>query len=360
VLDKKKDGYADILLAIVQASSIKRFINILKSASLSLRRIALSSESLLNWYSLAGYKKEKEAEQSLAIGLININSTYIDIDMIEKGRLTFTRAFSYLTKDLCAEDTIGEIRRSIDTFQRERKTGMGKLYVTGPSLLTDKIALALKREIDLPIELIDQFEGIKIEDDHGVDSGNASFAGLIGLATKGAEMDINLLPESMIIEDQMVVLKKELFTSFVLILCMILGLAGIAAKKIYDKSLYVKLLNEKIDLMEPKVRKARKMRDDIRIIKDVIQKKPLAIDVLSEIYKVTPESINYNLMDYEVDRSLTLRGNASSLDNVIKFMSVLENSGYFENVKIKYTAKRTVGGKQVTDFEIAASLNKAD
>ena len=350
IIEKFKDGYSDILLAVIQASTINRLISILKKADLTIEKIALGSESLFGWYSVI---RKKEKTTFVSVVLLNIDSKYINIDIIQRGKLVFTRAFFYSERSL-----IEEIKRTIAAYRKERNLNIDKIYLSGADNKIREIESILKEEIDVPLEQITQTRDIEFDKSGETDLGETSFIELIGLLLKNEDINIDLLPENMKKENESRLLKKNLLKTVVLLACIILIFSGVIAKNIFGKSRYLLLLNAKIKAMEPQVIKAKRIREDIKIIKNEIQKRPLTIDIFSEIYKITPKDITFNLLNYESSKSLILRGNASSLDEIIKFITILEDSPYFENVKIKYTAKKSITGKQVTDFEIICLLSK--
>ncbi|MCK4463821.1 MAG: PilN domain-containing protein, partial [Candidatus Omnitrophica bacterium] len=293
------------------------------------------------------------------IALINIDSEYIGIDIMEKEKLVFTRGFSYEGKDsYVGKNAVDEIKKSIATCRKERKLNVDKIFISGAKNRIKVIEPILKEELGIPIDLIEQARNVELDKSIETDLAEASFIELIGLSLKNKDMKINLLPESMIEDNQLRFLKKSLMKTFALLISIILIFSGIIVKKIFDKSRYLLLLNSRIKAIEPKVIKTRRMRENIKIIKNVIRKKPLAIDIITEIYKITPQGITFNLLDYKSDKSLILRGDAPSLDSIIKFISILEKSQYFEDVKIKYTRKRSAAGTQLTDFEIICLLSK--
>ncbi|MFH1593489.1 MAG: pilus assembly protein PilM [Candidatus Omnitrophota bacterium] len=357
VIEKLKNGYSDILLAVVQESIVKRFINILEEANLCVEKIVLSSESLYGWYMFVT-KDAKEAGEA-NVALINIDTAFVDMDIIEKGKPAFTRSFAYTQAGLCAGgQALEEIKRSIITYQRERKLEVGKIILSGATNRVKEIEPILNTELGLPVEVIEQERSVALDKSITADLAGSSFIELIGLSLRGKEMKINLFPESMIEDNKLQVLKKSLLQVLTLAVCLGLVLVGVASKNIFDKSKYLAEIRSKRKTIEPKVLEAKRMREDIKLIKSVVEKKPLAIDIIAEIYKVTPGGITFNLVDYESERLIILRGSAPSLDGVIKFIKILEASPYCENVKMKYTAKRAVGAKQLTDFEINAELSK--
>jgi len=242
------------------------------------------------------------------------------------------------------------------TFQRERATNIEKILISGAQVGVGEIEPVLREEIGLQLEVIEQARGIQISKRMPADLDETSYIELIGLCMKHEEMKINLLPQSMAEDKEFMFLKKSLTEIGIFCIAILLVLGGSVVKKIIDKAHYLGLLNSKIEAMEPQVTKAKRMREDIKIIKSVVQKKPLAIDVLSEIYGITPAGINFNLMDYESGKSLVVRGHGPSLDSVITYMKTLEDSRLFESVKVKYTAKRATRDSELTDFEMVCIL----
>ncbi len=353
IIEKSKDGYSNVLLAIVQANIVNRFVNILKNAGLDIAKIALGSESLFGWYSVVAGRKVGDVNTAL----INIDAGYIDIDIVKKGNLAFARGFSYRVE---SKNAIAEIKKSIATFRKESSLDVDKIVISGANNKVNELEPHIKEELGIPLEIIDQTKNIELHKTPDTDLGNTSFIELIGLSLKNGDMKINLLPESMIEANELYFLKKILARTAVLLTCIILIFSGLITEKLSDKSRCLSFLDSKLSLMEPTVTKAKRMKKDIKIVKEEIQKKPLALNIITEIYKITPGGVKFNMLDYRSNRSLILRGNAPSLDDVIKFISILEESQYFENVKMKYTTKRTVRDKRITDFEIVCMLSKVE
>ena len=93
IIKKTEDGYSDVLIAVVESSAVERVINILKGSGFVPGKIALSSESLLAWYLTVKGKASDSGPGTGNIAVINISSSYIDLDILENDKLVFTRAF---------------------------------------------------------------------------------------------------------------------------------------------------------------------------------------------------------------------------------------------------------------------------
>ena len=361
IAEKTQDGYSDVLIAVIEATAVERIINILKGSGIVPGKIALSSESLLAWY-LTVKGKTRDADKAAGnVAVINVSSSYVDLDILEKDKLVFTRAFSCGAGDLYAvEDVVREIEASITTCKKEIKLNLDKLVLTGAESRVIALEAVLKNSVGIPIETVPQDGGFKISAKSTADLTADSFAGLIGLCLKAKDMDINLLPVGMIEKNELKIIKKSLSNTLALFLGIAILFLGITGKIMLNRIRQLEDINAKISSMEPTVLKARKMKEDIKIIKSTVMKKPLAVDLLSEIYKITPEGIVFDMIDYESDKFLILRGSAGSLDSVIQYIKALETSDYFESVKMKYTAERFSSGKSSTDFEIVCELSNVE
>ncbi len=69
-----------------------------------------------------------------------------------------------------------------------------------------------------------------------------------------------------------------------------------------------------------------------------------------------PPQIYLALYTYEEDR-VDLKGTATVLSDVFKFVTILENSPYFQNVEVRYATKRKIGDQELVDFEISCPLS---
>ena len=357
VVEKQKDGYSNLFLAICQAKTVNHLVNILRNAGLVPDKIALGSEALFVWNF---HRREKSARNVKGnVALISIDHDYVDMDIIEKGNLVFARAFSY---DYVQEDhharIAEEIIKSVTIYQKDHFLKLESLIISGASLRVNASLPTIKEALGIPIEVLDQTEGIELAENADNALQENSFVELIGLVQKKDEIRINLLPEKIRDNKELLVFKKAVTRTLTLFALVIILFLGIIAQKLFDKRALLNYFNAHILAIEGQVTHAKKMRGDLKMIKSLMQNKSLAIDILAEVYKITPGGITFNMMDYENKRGILLRGNATSLDGIIRFISILEGSDHFEEVKLKYTTKRRARGKEMTDFEIMCEMSK--
>lgn len=354
VIEKLEDGYSKVLLAIAQASIVDNLIGILNKAGVSrIDLLSLSSEALFYWYTLVR-EGSKEKENLM---LVNLDMDHIDIDIVEEDKLVFTRGAAYSANNPREMEKIAQqIRVSINAYQKESEETVSRIILTGANAETADCALSLSKELKLPVDIIDQGNNIPIDENIKAPQEEASFAELLGLSLRSDDIKINLLPEDAMKEARLVNTKNNLITAIFLTALLVTLVSGLLVKKMRDKYVYLSSINAELKKMDPKIAIAKKMMKDISITSKIMARKPLAVDVLSEVCGITPGGVSLSTLDFESGKSLTIRGTAPALSDVLKYVVILENSPYFEGVKVKYANKRMAENREVTDFEINVIL----
>lgn len=355
IIEKQDDGYSRVMIAVAQAGTALKKTELLKRAGLSVEFISLGSEALFLWYLSA-----REAEDSLDVLLVNIDAEHIDIDVISAGRLVFTRGASYTDANpISTEKILTEINLSIAAYRKESTKPVDKVVLSGIPARADKIKAILADFVKVPVEIFDQMKNTPLRKDAHLEIEETSFLESLGLSLKLERAEINLLPEAAMEYHRLEIVKKNVITGLIVSVLIILIAFGAVLKKLYDKRAYISYVDSEIVRISPEVKTAKAMAKEIEIVTSKIAERPLAIDLVSEIFKITPRGITLTMMEYESYKAITLRGSAANLSDVFKYVKLLEDSPYFSDVKVKYANKRMGQASQAADFEITAPVTKA-
>ncbi|MEW6170497.1 MAG: PilN domain-containing protein, partial [Candidatus Omnitrophota bacterium] len=87
-----------------------------------------------------------------------------------------------------------------------------------------------------------------------------------------------------------------------------------------------------------------------------LSEKPLAIDIISEIYKIIPSNIILNNLSYQEKEFIILKGTAMDLSSISNLVNTLGKSAYFKNVNLKYVNKQKNINQDSIEFEIVCSI----
>ncbi len=350
IIGKSGDGYSDVMIAVAQADTVKNQVDILRKAGLSVEFASLGSETLLLWY-LSLCRPEDESPILLA----NVDTGHIDIDIITGKALVFTRGVSYDESEPKLYQKIADhIIVSMAVYRKESAKAVSKIILAGfgpkvnelKSVILRAASLALSVNSgpkDLNVEIIEQKE-------------ESSFVELLGLAYGRRSAEINLLPVRAQEDLTFELVKKNVTTTLVVSALIIMMAFGVVLKKLHDKRAYISYVNARIASIEPQVRTVKKMAKATGLVVSKIAERPLAIDILDEIFRITPPGISLTAMEYESHKTITIRGSAPDLSDIFKYVAILGKSRYFRNVKVRYANKRVGQSVNAADFEIICPL----
>ncbi|NQU74320.1 MAG: pilus assembly protein PilM [Candidatus Omnitrophica bacterium] len=361
VIEKNPDGYSDIFFVIAHRNAIDRFLNILADCKLRIKRIVLSSEALLGWYLTAYDSRPKDASLVKTGAVIDIDTSYIDVVILRGERLEFSRSFPFKRNP---EEMAEEIRKTFSSYERESSKKISFVVLTG----IEERAAILKACIEnmYKDEKIDFAHPLKVlsmdyretRADYFDLSRDTSFSHILGIAYNSKDIVMNLLPSEEKENLKKQARRKMLAKATLLLSVMICVLSAVFINGLINTTRQVNLINSKIKETAPRVKKLKEISQNIALIREHLNMKGSSVDVIREVYKIVPQAVSVSVLDFELGRSLTIRGVSSDLSSVFKFSSNLGKSDYFEECQIKYAQKRIVKTKEVVDFELSCRLRK--
>ena len=98
------------------------------------------------------------------------------------------------------------------------------------------------------------------------------------------------------------------------------------------------------------------MVTEIEIVKDRLTTEGILVRFIYEIHKAVSPDVYLASIRFDGKDHLVLRGRSKTMSEIFNFVSALEDSRCFQNVKTKYATKHKVKDKEVADFEIACPL----
>ncbi|MBI4336030.1 MAG: PilN domain-containing protein [Candidatus Omnitrophica bacterium] len=362
-LEKRPDGYSDVALVLGHKGVVDRFSAILHKARLEADRIVSSTEALFVWYlALKGAQPAGDAPDS-GTALIDVDTSHIDIIVLRGDILEFSRCFS-ARDDL--DEIVDEITRTLYSYKKDKQKDISRIVMTG---IEDKAA-GLKARLGqaeafskTPMEFIHPLKIISGEYPRALaayedSSRDASFISVLGAAYNLPEIKMNFLPSELKEARAKKERRSRLFVTLALFTGVIVAVSAIFAGDMIARKKVLDSINLRIRDLEPKVKLLRQTAGQIEIVKENLDIKGSAIDVMREIYKTAPGEISITVLDFELGKSVTIRGISGDLNSIFKFASNLDKSDYFEKYEIKYAQKRIVKEKEFVDFEITCKLSR--
>ena len=363
IVDTDPQGYSKVMLVIAHRDVVNRHLKILGDAGLEPQRLMLSSQAILSAY--LATRSAQAKEETSPIALIDCSGQAIEINIIHRGRLIFTRGISLREiasfKEEWQAKVIEEVRRSFSAFQKEEKDlKVAKAILTGARAKVEDLVGTLREELSMPIEAINFIEELPVvkglSPPSESDTKEVSLATAIGLALESPGAEIDLLPRQIRRRRELASRRKDLIKVCALGLAILAVGSGAFLKKIYDRERQLEWLKAEVRRTDPKAREIEAMMRKARVIKDQLDVKGSSIDVLNELYRLIPPETSLTILIFDEKEMVTLRGTSYSMSDVFKLVGILEASPYFQNVEVKYASKRKIRGKELTDFQIICPL----
>lgn len=356
VTQTDKEGYSHINLIIAHRDVIGRYLDLFKELKPTKLDIVLSSYGLCNFYS---YIRPEESGPDM---LIDIDSHQVELAIVSRKKLLFSRSFKFVRSQANWENLfVDEINKTQEAYFKEvsKESILSKIFLVGAGKILQEYMAILKRRVSLPIEVISYSDKIKFSKEllNSILNSDSSFASLLGSGLEDLSETLNLLPQDVKEKNIKVSQKKEQLHLLLFILGIILlWILGIA-KNLDNKEKYLQQLKTELSKISKEAKLLEQIEKRFTFMQERLQKRPSALDALYELHKIIPSQISLVSLIYEEDEQVVLRGQTQELNSVSAFVSQLERVRVFKNfsIKLRYATQKKTQVGEIVDFEIACS-----
>lgn len=348
ILDTNADGFSNVALFVAQKERVQRLLQLLQDARIKPDILTISSVGLLNWYSA---QNEKPLNDSVA--LVDLNQSYLELCVINKQvKITYSR--SVLIHD--KSEITNEIKKCLEIYNKESKANViSKLLLIAEQNKYKDIASEISAGTNIPAEIINPWQNLPIIYKNVEDN----LASIIGLLISEKPTQINLLPEEEKSALNTKLKQKQRNRSIFLLVGLVLAIFLNIIFYINTRSRHLRDLDKKLSLLWPEIDKLSDMQKKLLFVQRQLEQRYAAIQILDELYKITPEGILLNIFIYEKDNQAVIKGAATEMSLVFEYVSILEKSKFLKNAEVRFATKRSAKGQEFTDFEIFCSLEGA-
>lgn len=356
-IETTAEGYSKVMLVICHREMVEKPIAVLKTCRLNPSEVTLSSFGMLNWYRLdEGLRKVSGAAP---VVLIECDRVTTDIVIADKDRVIYTRGLTFGSSEGAGyfEKLNEEILRTLSTFEKESFVLKPTIAVfTGDisDLSTHKDFL--ENSMGLKAEFIDQFRPFSsgVPERFRSFAAKNSFSSLIGCAAGPDKVD--LFPKKLRIVNSARAKRDELLISISLVAAVLILVSLVVLSKIRQREELVRRLDQQLSDIAPAAQDIGRMKAVADIVKSQSAQRAEPLLILNEFYRIAPASINLALYKYE-EGKVEIKGTALALSEVFKFVKILNDSPYFQDVEVRYAVKRKVKEAEFADFEIVCPLS---
>ena len=351
-----KDGYTRVMLVIVQTGLVRQKYRFLEDSGLSVGLVTVSTDGWMAALEAGVISSSGSATGALAFFDMDVAGG--DITVMNKGVPLFSRTISLGTHQLGEDGAIGkcadELGRALETFRNETPSvAVASLVLAGGGARLPVLAQGLKEALAMEVAVTTGIERQADEFLSSAEHKGVSLAGVLGAATSTG-LQVNLMPESVQLRKSVMTKARQLTGTGILLLAITGLLSLLVISRIHRQELYLKELQDKIQITAASVEEVETMRRKTALVAERLESRMVPAKVLVELYAVASDSTALTSLEIVDASTLVCRGTAETVADTVKLVNAMESSPLFKNVK----NTRTVSGKDRTEFEISCELEK--
>ena len=318
------------LLTVVKKDAAEPYYDLGTHLAAGLSGVEICSTAISNYFSL-----RENAPDTDAFGILFAGDGDLEVDLVEKGRLTYSKYLGTVEK---GEDFHGLVLRELRLVKASwgRRQGNLEVVVWGPGADRDLVD-RLGNEADIGARMAD-----------GTLSRSFALIPAWGLALKGLRkvpMDINLLPA--------VVRKKAsragYYAVFVLSFLLLLSLCAWGGGGMLRQRLDLSRLNSEIKRLGADIAHVERVQTECRLLEDRVdylnelrKDRFFFLDVLRGLTESLPETAWVHRLTFSRQK-VQIEGNAASASELI---SLLDAVPLFKNVGFLSSITKSKDGKE--------------
>lgn len=360
-----REGYTSVILVIVQRSILRQKYSVLEEAGVDIERMSVSSEGLLNWYSHALARQQKEPG---AVVMVDVDTFYSDFMVVLNGMPVFTRSIligaDQLMEDYDAasDKFVREVEQSLEICRGESPNlEIGSMRLSGAAPRIQGMAEMLSEQLHLPVKNRDCLHDINklpASPSFSDDKYSAvSITPLVGMALAPDDLAFNLVPDSVRLRKELVTNAKALTGFGVLLMLLLVCFSLYFTSRLFFEENRLNVLSSMLADTSSGAQEVARQSEIVEVARRRKAVDFTAFNLLSEIHAQIPEGVYFEEIDINTDESkIVLSGSTESRGDVRTIVQQMEKSKLFESVQSGQSAK--ADDRYV--FQITCSLERSN
>ncbi len=358
-----RERYSKVLLVIVPKETVNKQIQMLDRAGFGLEKVAFPPEALSMSF---GRSLDKELKDD-TVAIVHLDESFTGFTIMKEGKSLYMRGIHIGSTQL-AEDREAyldrfqdELGKSLESYTSDEIGVPPKLcLLTGVLGRVPDIEEIVKDALSIPIRKHSYAEMFTLSDEvkATVQSSNKnSFLNLFSTLSLADKLKADLTSEEKRLKIALEKRAKEMFKMGMVIMIIFSLLFANVMTKISFKRIYLKQMTTHYLPVRDSARQLEQMLAKTELVKSYLMSRGASLEALTELYDATPMDVRLSEIKYdESSGKFSIKGTSSVMSSVFAYVSELDKSSIFKNVKTKGVNARNEGGRDVADFEINALI----
>jgi Tfp pilus assembly PilM family ATPase/Tfp pilus assembly protein PilN len=361
-----KTSYTKVLLVIANRSRIKSQLDLLAKAGLKVSRVLFAPEGVAGFYADA----LKARADVRPFTVIDVDRDQTDVVIVSGGLPVTSRSIPVGQAQMVLDPSsgvnslVGELKETLNSYQNDDIGQMPEsFFLAGNNPGSEVIQGVLKANLGWHVQPAVYTEYVKSS--KGVLKRiserfpDTSFADVISAAAVAPELQVNLLPEEIMIQKTVEDQGRQIFQAAVLGIIVLFFVGAGLGSKVFFRNAFLQRLVNNYRPVQDEVSSLMAQQKRTQIIKNYMADRMASLDILNEFYQHIPQTIYLTGVVMEEDGAVTIQGVSESGSEVYNFGTTLEGLELFSKAQVRSTTARKDRGKDATAFEIAITLASA-
>lgn len=354
IISSDTDGYTKVMLVIARNDVIRENWRVIREAGLKVDKVVLSSEGAFRSFMSAAELREEAA------AIVDIDSGYSDFIAASGGRMAFVRPILIGARHAAEEPQTWmnkfteELKHSIELYRQGGGSDELKhLSFTGAHCLDHQQVERIGTELAVNTSILPSPEADELMTPE--QRSMFSLSPLSGAARHQSDFDIDLTSSALRVDSTMERKRKNVTVTGILLISIMMAVSVLIMLSLYNRQLYLERLQSQRYQLQKESSRVERMRRDIELIRRRLDAEGATLNLLREIYVLTPSEIYFSDIQVEKKSNVILKGQALAMSHVFRFVTTLEASPLFENVQATRTTSRQHGDEERYEFEIVCA-----
>ncbi|MFH1220219.1 MAG: pilus assembly protein PilM [Candidatus Eisenbacteria bacterium] len=363
-----EDGSAEVMLLAVKKQLIVDYLDLLSKAGVEPNAIRLDAECMSDFYEMSRSAGSVIDGETVSIVDLDVDSTMIGI--VKHGNLVFSRSLPVGTATLLREEQadpaelqrfLSDLRDSLVSYSRKGNgDDVSRIVVMGTGADSEGLLKEIERQLGIPVESLSHFVKGLLAVESGIYEGTrlTSVSAVVGAAIERRTRRIDLSPDALKMERARELVMNQRVGLGLLAVCVLLMFSAVFSQRIHLKQSYLRELDSQVDSLRPVAEEIEAIQEKAVIIQDHLDAAGVYLDVLAELYRACPPGVRLNLLNSDENRSVTIKGMAGSMSEVLELVPKLEAAPLLKNTTVKYVNQRSIGEGRLVDFQLSFEVSK--
>ncbi len=352
-----------VLLVIANKQILKKQLSVFDNANIEISKVLFIPEGIAKFYSNAlGLQTD-----SSPTGIIDIGDKSSDFLIVFKSHPIVSRNIPVGKKNISDEGEteinrlVEELSVTIESYKNEDIGAVPTSYIiTSGDNISQQVQIALKEKLNWDVQLIPYEENISASKSVlkkiASSFSGVSFLDVIAAASSAKDAQVDLMPDEIRMQKAIEIQGREMFKSAMLIIALLILFISIFCIRLYFKNAFLKKIQNDFKDTHEEVINLEQINDRIMVIKNYLEDRTIAVDVIHEIYDKIPTEIYLTSLIMDEEGKITLQGISDIPSSIFSFGTALRETDLFKSVNIGPTTAKKDRGKAATAFEIILNL----